>query len=129
MSAAGPVQFHGYEGEIPMSLDQRVDALEKQVAKLQSQIERALEGVAREVQKNRNRLDAQEAQRKANANDVNKITQKAHDHITKLEKQVSLLIKMSAKADSNQQDPRKQEKNIMKMVDSALAAYDKKKKR
>jgi hypothetical protein len=112
-----------------MSLDQRVDALEKQVAKLQSQIERALEGVAREVQKNRNRLDAQEAQRKANANDVNKITQKAHDHITKLEKQVSLLIKMSAKADSNQQDPRKQEKNIMKMVDSALAAYDKKKKR
>ena len=100
-----------------MSLDQRVDALEKQVAKLQSQIERALEGVAREVQKNRNRLDAQEAQ------------QKAHDHITKLEKQVSLLIKMSAKADSNQQDPRKQEKNIMKMVDSALAAYDKKKKR
>ena len=41
-----------------MSLDQRVDDLIKRVTKLQSQIELALEGVEREVQKERSQINS-----------------------------------------------------------------------
>ena len=41
-----------------MSLDQRVDDLIKRVTKLQSQIELALEGVEREVRKERSQINS-----------------------------------------------------------------------
>ncbi|MCR8723458.1 hypothetical protein [Frigidibacter sp. ROC022] len=116
-------------------LDRRVADLENRVDRNLKIMQKFMDGAAKTVSDVRSRVDKLEKETRVtmarlenNLISQNKVNQKAYDHISALEKKF-MKVEAVGKQTMKAADPKMQEKQLMKLVDSALKAYDKNKRR
>lgn len=104
------------------------DDVEKRLSKLESRVESMVDTLNGINQKAHDRIVAVEKRVESMVKSLNDINKTAHDRIVGLEKKFAKLDKTSAKL-TKVTDPRTSERSITEVVDKALAAYDKARKK
>jgi len=106
-------------------VDRRLTKLEANVASMVTSLNRMNADTHDHIVAMEKSVGKLETRADSLVSNLNKINASNHDHIVSLERKFAKLEKGTAKI-AKVADPRKSEKNLMELVDKALAAYDKK---